>query len=228
MPLAAFRKLNEERERQGLSVFANPRNFTAGTVRQLEPSITAQRRMDYLRLLAAEGRTNLFRPAIESDGCAGAGGVQGQSEPQAGEESRRGLEIYSELGGASANRCLTRLTASSSRWTARRAARNWVSPARLRAGRLLTSTRRAERLRRIEDIRAAGRTHRQTDAGGGAEAGSDWRNDGFARHAAQHGRDRAAGSEDRRLGRGRARRRCDSESGEGGRGRRASSRPQAV
>ena len=38
MPLAAFRKLNEERERQGLSVFANPRNFTAGTVRQLEPS----------------------------------------------------------------------------------------------------------------------------------------------------------------------------------------------
>jgi DNA ligase (NAD+) len=47
MPLAAFRKLNEERERQGLPVFANPRNFTAGTVRQLEPSITAQRRMDY-------------------------------------------------------------------------------------------------------------------------------------------------------------------------------------
>src|SRR5271170_6360509 len=47
MPLAAFRKLNEERERQGLATFANPRNFTAGTVRQLEPSITAQRRMDY-------------------------------------------------------------------------------------------------------------------------------------------------------------------------------------
>ena len=47
MPLAAFRKMNEERERQGLSVFANPRNFTAGTVRQLEPSVTAQRRMDF-------------------------------------------------------------------------------------------------------------------------------------------------------------------------------------
>src|SRR5580704_14378297 len=47
IPLAAFRKLNEERERQGLAAFANPRNFTAGTVRQLEPSITAQRRMDF-------------------------------------------------------------------------------------------------------------------------------------------------------------------------------------
>src|ERR1700757_1569701 len=34
MPTAAFKKLNEERERAGLATFANPRNFTAGTVRQ--------------------------------------------------------------------------------------------------------------------------------------------------------------------------------------------------
>src|SRR5258708_488559 len=40
MPIAAFRKLNEERAQQGLSTFANPRNFTAGTVRQLEPGVT--------------------------------------------------------------------------------------------------------------------------------------------------------------------------------------------
>src|SRR6185437_5778748 len=47
MPIAAFRKMNAEREKKGLSVFANPRNATAGTVRQLEPSITAERRLDY-------------------------------------------------------------------------------------------------------------------------------------------------------------------------------------
>src|SRR6267154_6118261 len=47
MPLAAFRKMNESREERGLATFANPRNATAGTVRQLEPSITAQRRLDY-------------------------------------------------------------------------------------------------------------------------------------------------------------------------------------
>src|ERR1700730_13585151 len=47
MPVAAFRRMNEERAQKGLSVFANPRNATAGTVRQLEPSITAQRRLDY-------------------------------------------------------------------------------------------------------------------------------------------------------------------------------------
>src|SRR5246500_1049013 len=33
MPLAAFKKMNEEREQHGLSTFANPRNATAGTVR---------------------------------------------------------------------------------------------------------------------------------------------------------------------------------------------------
>src|SRR6202166_129792 len=47
MPTASFKKVNEERERAGLPTFANPRNFTAGTVRQLDSNITAQRRMDF-------------------------------------------------------------------------------------------------------------------------------------------------------------------------------------
>ncbi|MGO9607119.1 MAG: NAD-dependent DNA ligase LigA, partial [Candidatus Binataceae bacterium] len=68
MPLAAFRKLNEERERQGLSVFANPRNFTAGTVRQLEPSITAQRRMDFFAyMLLKDGQTYFDRQSKAMD-----------------------------------------------------------------------------------------------------------------------------------------------------------------
>ena len=62
MPIAAFRRMNEEREQQGLSVFANPRNATAGTVRQLEPSITAQRRLDYFAyMLLKDGRTYFAR-----------------------------------------------------------------------------------------------------------------------------------------------------------------------
>jgi len=58
MPLAAFQRMNEEREQQGLSKFANPRNATAGTVRVLEPNITAQRRLDFFAYAAfADGRT---------------------------------------------------------------------------------------------------------------------------------------------------------------------------
>jgi DNA ligase (NAD+) len=74
MPLAAFRKLNEEREGQGLAVFANPRNFTAGTVRQLDPSITAQRRMNYFAyLLLKDGRTYFDRQSKAMDAMEAAG-----------------------------------------------------------------------------------------------------------------------------------------------------------
>src|SRR5712672_2271834 len=58
MPTASFKRINEERERNGLPTFANPRNFTAGTVRQLDPNITAGRRMDYFPyILLQNGRT---------------------------------------------------------------------------------------------------------------------------------------------------------------------------
>lgn len=43
---AGFKKLNEERAREGLPLFANPRNAAAGSVRQLDPRITAQRPLD--------------------------------------------------------------------------------------------------------------------------------------------------------------------------------------
>lgn len=58
MPIASFKKMNEEREQKGLSLFANPRNATAGTVRQLDPSIPAQRRLDFFAyMLLVGGRT---------------------------------------------------------------------------------------------------------------------------------------------------------------------------
>jgi DNA ligase (NAD+) len=47
LPQAAFAKLNEEREAQGMAPAANPRNAAAGTIRTLEPNIVAQRRLDF-------------------------------------------------------------------------------------------------------------------------------------------------------------------------------------
>jgi DNA ligase (NAD+) len=47
MPEAAFLRMNEEREQQGLAPAVNPRNAAAGTLRTLEPSIVANRRLDF-------------------------------------------------------------------------------------------------------------------------------------------------------------------------------------
>ena len=74
MPLSGFQKMNEERERQGLSKFANPRNAAAGTVRRLEPSITAQRRLDFFGYsLLTNGRTLLDRHSETLDALEAAG-----------------------------------------------------------------------------------------------------------------------------------------------------------
>jgi len=43
MPRDAFRALNRERAERGEDAFANPRNAAAGTLRQLDPSVTADR-----------------------------------------------------------------------------------------------------------------------------------------------------------------------------------------
>jgi DNA ligase (NAD+) len=54
----AFERLNAEREERGLARFANPRNAAAGSLRVLEPQITANRRLDYFAyLLLAGGKT---------------------------------------------------------------------------------------------------------------------------------------------------------------------------
>jgi DNA ligase (NAD+) len=74
MPLESFRRMNEEQETQGLKPFANPRNATAGTVRQLESKVTAGRRLDYFPYMLLEnGRTYFDRHSKTLDALASAG-----------------------------------------------------------------------------------------------------------------------------------------------------------
>ena len=43
-----FEKINQEREKKGLPLYANPRNTAAGSIRQLDPKIAAKRKLNFL------------------------------------------------------------------------------------------------------------------------------------------------------------------------------------
>lgn len=74
LPIREFARINAEREQAGEPLFANPRNAAAGSVRQLDPSITASRRLDMF--------------------CYGTGEVRGASFATHSEE----LELLRALG----------------------------------------------------------------------------------------------------------------------------------
>ncbi|MGL6338043.1 MAG: NAD-dependent DNA ligase LigA, partial [Waterburya sp.] len=47
LPLAVFQQINQERSKLGEALFANPRNAAAGTLRQLDSKIVAQRQLNF-------------------------------------------------------------------------------------------------------------------------------------------------------------------------------------
>ncbi len=64
LPLKAFQEFNAKRERNGEPVFANPRNAAAGSLRQLDSSITAQRPLD----IFCHGIGQYSGPELKSQG----------------------------------------------------------------------------------------------------------------------------------------------------------------
>ena len=65
-----FERLNSEREREGLPLFANPRNAASGGVRQLDPALTAAAPSIVLRL------STCGRPGCECRPPAPVGGAR--------------------------------------------------------------------------------------------------------------------------------------------------------
>jgi len=47
LPINVFDEINQKREAEGIALFANPRNAAAGTLRQLDPKVVAERRLDF-------------------------------------------------------------------------------------------------------------------------------------------------------------------------------------
>ncbi len=68
LPKREFARLNEEREEAGEPTFANPRNAAAGSLRQLDPRVTAGRALD--AFLYGVGQTEGFDAAGHLEGLA--------------------------------------------------------------------------------------------------------------------------------------------------------------
>lgn len=62
----AFAALNEERDREGLPRFANPRNAAAGSLRVLDPSITASRKLEFFSYFYLAGGANVEQTQWEA------------------------------------------------------------------------------------------------------------------------------------------------------------------
>jgi DNA ligase (NAD+) len=74
MPTKSFERMNEDRERQSLAKFANPRNAAAGAVRNLDPNITAERRLDfYGYFLLRDGKIFAGQQSSSLDSLEAAG-----------------------------------------------------------------------------------------------------------------------------------------------------------
>ena len=140
MPETAFLKMNEEREKQGLTPAVNPRNAAAGTLRTMEPSIVAQRAARSLRVLPAERRrVRRHRPGSHAR-CAHRTGLSRQSASRARAHGGGDAEVHPPGREARAPRWATRSTAWCSRWIRRPRSSGWAIRAARRAGRWPTSS----------------------------------------------------------------------------------------
>jgi DNA ligase (NAD+) len=77
IPRSAFHEYNRERVEQGKDPFANPRNAAAGTLRQLDPSVTAERPLDcfFYDVLAAGDDESVAEEVTASSGAVAFEGL---------------------------------------------------------------------------------------------------------------------------------------------------------
>ena len=159
MPKAEFKRINEEREEAGLALYANPRNSGAGSLRQIDPTVTAGRKLSaWFYQLVEDGET-LSRPRPSALDRLAALGFPVNPEPRPTSTSRRSSPSPND-GARPATTSRTRPTGSWSRSTGStsRHASGWS--AGRRAGRSRSSSRRSR-------SRRSSRTSSRTSAGPG-------------------------------------------------------------
>jgi DNA ligase (NAD+) len=80
MPKAEFARINAEREEAGLPLYANPRNSGAGSLRQLDPAVTAGRRLAFWAYQLLEETAPAQETLFGAPEAAGPPTVAAQSE----------------------------------------------------------------------------------------------------------------------------------------------------
>ena len=95
MPKAEFKRINEEREEAGLPLYANPRNSGAGSLRQIDPQVTAGRKLSaWFYQLVEDGDT----VATQSEALARLAGLGFPVNPEhAADLDIEGVIDFTEL-----------------------------------------------------------------------------------------------------------------------------------
>ena len=119
MPKAEFARINAEREEAGLPLYANPRNSGAGSLRQIDPQVTASRAPGGVVLRAARGRgerDRLGRHSLQPVRGAAIGwtssGLTVEQHHEGGLDIDGVHRLHRALARAAPLTCRTRPTAS--------------------------------------------------------------------------------------------------------------------
>ena len=100
MSLPDFAALNERRAQAGLSTFMNPRNSAAGTIRQLDPKLAADRPLSLWTYGDRRDRGDLVRRPLGCARVAARAPLPGPPRRQEAPDRGRGRRAVPRLGGA--------------------------------------------------------------------------------------------------------------------------------
>ena len=98
IPTKAFARVNAEREAAGEEPFVNPRNATAGTLKQLDPKVTARRGLVFTAHGRGEVRPDGFGGYFEFLGAIRAWGLPVGAQTERFEDVAQAWEFIERLG----------------------------------------------------------------------------------------------------------------------------------
>ena len=201
MPKAEFARINAEREEAGLALYANPRNSGAGSLRQIDPQVTASRRLSaWFYQLRRGRRTTVATHRAAALDAARAHSASRSTRPRGRPRHRGRHRLHRALArGPPRPAVRDRRRRRQGRPVRPAGAARDGQPRAALGDRLQVPARAGRGVRRGH--RPVRRADGDADAGRAPDAGQGRRLDGRPGDAPQPRRGPAQGHPDRRLGR---------------------------